>query len=113
MFVGHQLFLQRETIGAIKTLRHELASDGEMLARFRSEARALGMVKHPGLVEIYGTGHFPSGEAYIALEFLAGNSLRSQLLASPLAISESLRIARAVADVLVAVHAQKIVHREV
>lgn len=97
---------------AIKTLRHELASDGEMLARFRSEARALGMVKHPGLVEIYGTGNLPSGEAYIALEFLAGKSLRSWLLASPLSISESLRIARAVADVLAAVHAQKIVHRD-
>ena len=97
---------------AIKTLRSELASDGEMLARFKSEARALSTVKHPGLVQIYHTGTLASGGAYIAMEFLDGQSLRSLMKRRPLAPPQYLPIAMRVAETLTAVHAHNIVHRD-
>jgi serine/threonine protein kinase len=97
---------------AIKTLRAELTHDGEMLARFKSEARALDMVKHEGLVKIYATGTLPSGEAYIVMEFLSGQALRRRLTAGPPPLASALHIAAQVAEVLAVVHEHKIVHRD-
>ncbi len=97
---------------AIKTLRAELANDGEMLARFRNEARALMAVRHPGLVEVYETGGLPSGGAYIAMEFVDGQSLRRRLAGGLPPLSWALELAQKVAAALAAVHAAGIVHRD-
>lgn len=97
---------------AIKTLRAELANDGEMLARFRNEARALITARHPGLVEVYETGSLPGGGAYIAMEFVDGQSLRRRLASGLPVLGAALRIGEQVASALAAVHSHGIVHRD-
>jgi serine/threonine protein kinase len=68
----------RRTV-AIKTIRRELLagdrSAGALLARFRNEARAAGRLSHPGIVAVHDYGE-DAEVAYIAMEFVEGNSLR-------------------------------------
>ena len=67
----------RRTV-AVKTIRLDGAEDGStqaVLARFRNEAQAAGRLSHPGIVGVYEYGE-ADGLAYIAMEFIQGNSLR-------------------------------------
>src|SRR6185437_8093632 len=67
----------RRTV-AIKTIRVDGAEEGNaqaLLARFRNEAQAAGRLTHPGIVGVHEYGE-EDGLAYIAMEFIQGNSLR-------------------------------------
>ncbi|HEY7242154.1 MAG TPA: serine/threonine-protein kinase [Burkholderiales bacterium] len=67
----------RRTV-AIKTIRLDAAEDDRtsaVLTRFRNEAQAAGRLSHPGIVGVYEYGE-DEGLAYIAMEFIQGNSLR-------------------------------------
>ncbi|MFO0575832.1 MAG: serine/threonine-protein kinase [Polyangia bacterium] len=97
---------------ALKTLREELASDGEMLARFINEARAIKLVSHLGVCEVYRVGPLPRGGAYIAMEFIEGESLRRTLASGRLPRAQLLRVAQQVAATLAVVHEKKIIHRD-
>ena len=98
---------------AIKVLHPELSKDQDTLTRFFNEARAVNIVNHPGLVQIFEFGHTPGGAAYIVMEFLAGESLRSRLKkhSGGLGLS-ALIIARQLATALSATHEKHIVHRD-
>jgi serine/threonine-protein kinase len=66
---------------AMKVVRLDAMDDGRtpaMLARFRNEAQAAGRLSHPGIVGIYDYGA-DRGLAYIAMEYIEGNSLREYL----------------------------------
>jgi len=67
---------------AIKTIRRELIEEDEraesIAGRFRKEAQAAGALNHPGIVSIYEYGEDAS-HAYIAMEYVEGNSLREYL----------------------------------
>ena len=66
---------------AIKVVRLDAADEDRtpaMLARFRNEAQAAGRLSHPGIVAIYDYGE-DRGLAYIAMEYIEGNSLREYL----------------------------------
>lgn len=106
----------RDDIGvraAIKVLRPEYAHNAETAGRFINEARAVNMVQHPGVVRVFDYGQLPTGEAYLAMEFLEGESLR-QRITRYLRISESdtIRLGRQIASAVAAAHAKQIVHRD-
>src|SRR5690242_12950716 len=96
---------------AIKLLKPEYCHDEEILGRFFNEARSAATIRHPGLVDVFDFGHHAGGGAYIAMEFLEGESLaarlkRDQRIALPFAIG----VARQVAAAVGAAHARGIVH---
>jgi serine/threonine-protein kinase len=98
---------------AVKVLLPELSNDQEMVNRFFNEARACGMIRHPGLVDIFDFGYHRSGSAYIVMEFLEGSSLTDTVRKQgrpPLAVS--LAVARQIASALGAAHAKGITHRD-
>ncbi|MCS6911827.1 MAG: serine/threonine-protein kinase [Myxococcales bacterium] len=99
---------------AIKVLHAEMAQDREVTLRFLNEARAAQIVGHPALVEIWGCGQLASGEPYIVMEFLEGESLASVLAQAggKLQVRDAVRVARQVAEALAAAHAKDIVHRD-
>lgn len=73
----------RRTV-AIKTIRLDAAEDERTdatLARFRNEAQAAGRLSHPGIVAVHEYGE-EGGLAYIAMEYILGNSLREYLARS-------------------------------
>ncbi|RKH17292.1 serine/threonine protein kinase [Corallococcus sp. CA047B] len=59
---------------AIKVLRLELVSP-QQVQRLLVEARAVNVIQHPGIIDIFGFGSLPDGRHYIVMELLQGRSL--------------------------------------
>jgi serine/threonine protein kinase len=82
-------------------------------ARFLTEARAVNMVQHPGLVSIFEFGRTDQGAAYLVMEYLEGPTLRARMDAQrPLPVSDTRRIMRQIANALAAAHDKSVVHRD-
>jgi eukaryotic-like serine/threonine-protein kinase len=68
------------------------------------EARAIAMLNHPNIVQLYELGDH-AGQSFLALEYVEGDTLRDRLRAGPLALDEALHYTRAIADALAHAHA--------
>ena len=98
---------------AIKILRPDVTSRTDVTTRFFNEARAANAVQHPGIVRIFDCGFTESGVAYLSMEFLEGESLRSRLArVRQLPTKTALRVARQIASALAAAHRVHIIHRD-
>ena len=100
---------------AIKVLHKEHASNQQIALRFINEARAISVVNHPGIVEVYETGQHTDGSAFIAMELLKGETLSVRMKKSPngkMPVLECVRLGRQIASALAAAHAKTIVHRD-
>jgi serine/threonine protein kinase len=93
---------------AIKVLPAALARHPDRLARFEREAKTLAALNHPHIAVIYGLE-----QGAIAMELVEGPTLADRLKAGPLALQETLAIARQIADALEAAHDKGIVHRDI
>ncbi|WP_438031760.1 protein kinase domain-containing protein [Sorangium sp. So ce204] len=99
------------TVVAVKLLRK--AADARAQARFLREAETLSRLEHPHIVRYATHGMAPTGELYLAMEWLSGESLSDRLARQELRIDESIALVRTVADALGAAHARGIVHRDI
>ena len=99
--------------GAVVALKLLHKVDARAQARFDREARALSRMEHPRIVRYATHGVAPTGEPYLAMEWLSGESLAARLSRQELRVEESVALARAVADALGAAHARGIVHRDI
>jgi serine/threonine protein kinase len=98
---------------AIKTLHPQLAADPSVVARFRQEARAAAAIGHPGIVDVLDMGELPTGEAYLVMQHLQGETLGERILrAGPLEWPEAAHIAEQVLEAIAAAHDRGIVHRD-
>ena len=96
---------------AIKTLPAHVALDRERTERFQREAQLLAALSHPHIAGIYGLEQTGAATCLV-LELVDGESLAARLSAGPLPVAEALRIARQIADALLAAHDKGIVHRD-
>jgi hypothetical protein len=90
---------------AVKLLRPEYAGDGELLARFRAEARYAALVCHPGVVPVYDYGQGgPVGAPFLVMELVDGPSLADVAAYGPLEPTWVLDVAGQVAGVASGAH---------
>ncbi len=97
---------------AIKVLHPHVARAPEMAARFRNEARAVNIIRHPGVVDIYEHGQLPDGTVYLVMEYLEGRSLRETLEQEVLTEAQAILLSQQLASALATAHSKGIIHRD-
>src|SRR4029077_10932209 len=98
---------------AIKILRGDRAIDDSAKARFMREARANSLLASPNTVTVFDFGEAETGEFYLAMELLEGESLGQRIqrvgrLPPPIAVDTARQALRSLAEA----HAKGIIHRD-
>lgn len=100
---------------AVKILTGKFVKDDAALARFRREARAAAMLRHPNVITIHDFGetddeHAP---AFIVMEFVKGTPLRELLNTEDhFSVERGVRLMRGICAGVGAAHRQSVIHRD-
>jgi serine/threonine protein kinase/tetratricopeptide (TPR) repeat protein len=97
---------------AVKVMLAGLNEDESFVERFRREARAVGNLRHPYIVQAFDFG-VEAGVYYLAMEYITGGNLKAHIeKQGKLSVQDSVRIATQLADALAYAHEKGMVHRD-
>jgi serine/threonine-protein kinase len=96
---------------ALKVLPLDVATNEDRMRRFKQEATAAASLNHPNIAHIYEIGE-AEGFNFIAMEYVAGQTLREKIHGEREELSKLLRALQHIAEGLAKAHAAGIVHRD-
>jgi serine/threonine protein kinase/Tol biopolymer transport system component len=96
---------------ALKILPDTVAQDADRVARFKREAQVLASLNHPHIAAIYGFDE-SEGTQFLVLELVEGETLAERIKRGPIAVDETIVIARQIAEALAEAHEKGIIHRD-
>ncbi|HMB28902.1 MAG TPA: serine/threonine-protein kinase, partial [Blastocatellia bacterium] len=101
---------------AVKVIAPELAGDGEFIERFRREAKTIGLLRHPNIVNVTDFGVTGAGgetAAYLVMEYLEGLTLAERLKdRRPMPIDEAIAILSQTCAAMDEAHRLGVLHRD-
>lgn len=98
---------------ALKLLAPWAMEEPRRRKRFLREARAAAAIHHPRVATVFEVGEDEaSGEVYLAMELVEGQSLRARLREGPLGLAAARDLAVEIGEALSVAHARGIVHRD-
>ncbi|HWM87376.1 MAG TPA: serine/threonine-protein kinase [Kofleriaceae bacterium] len=115
--LGTRFLAEHASLGfpvAIKMLQPELAGDTHAENRFFAEAMVTARIAHPGVPMVLDFGYDQRRTAYLAMEYLEGETLAAHLAAGSLfSLEQVLEIGAQSAGILAAAHASDVVHQDI
>jgi serine/threonine-protein kinase len=111
VFAVRDVRLKREL--ALKVLRPDLILTDTLVARFRREAEAVGVLQHPNIVPVFDVGE-ADGICWLLMPLVQGETLKSVLAREGrLPVEEARRILLEAAEALQTAHGTGVVHRDI
>ncbi|MBU1413951.1 protein kinase [Myxococcota bacterium] len=110
VYLGEHLHIGKRV--AIKVLALHLVQNTKMVERFMLEARAIGILEHPNIIEMFDFDILEDGRHYYTMEYLQGDTLSLRMKQGPLALWELTGILQQICDALFVVHENGIIHRD-
>ncbi len=111
VYEGENTLIHRRV--AIKVLHSGVAAMEEAVKRFENEAQAAGRIGSDHIVEVLDLGRLESGDRYMVMEFLKGESLSARIAArGRLSASEICNVGLQLLEGLSAAHEAGIIHRD-
>lgn len=110
VFGAEQLSTGRSV--ALKVLHPDAALDADFRARFEREARVLGQLDSPHIVQVLDSGA-TDGLLYLAMQHVHGGDLKAALAQGPLPVPEAVELALQLSSALSDAHAAGVLHRDV
>jgi serine/threonine protein kinase len=96
---------------AVKFLHDHFASNEALVQRFLAEARAVNLIGHENIINIFDMNVLPPRRHYLVMEYLEGSPL-SSMTGSPQQPAVVVPILTQVCDALQAAHVNGVVHRD-
>jgi WD40 repeat protein len=96
---------------ALKVVQTPAPAGAAGFARFRREAEAAARLHHPNIVQIFEVGEY-GGRPYLALEYVAGQTLAQRLAGAPLDARPAAELLETLARAMHHAHQKGVVHRD-
>jgi tetratricopeptide (TPR) repeat protein len=109
VYKARQTALDR--VVALKVIRLGGESGEPERRRFEGEARAIGRLHHPNIIQIYDVGE-ADGEPFLSLEFVDGESLARALGGLPWPARRAAELVKTLAEAMHYAHGKGVIHRD-
>jgi len=109
------VYLARDTqldrLVALKIPKVAASGSKKLLLRLETEAKSAAKLDHPSLCKVHDAGEI-NGQCFIAMQYIEGETLKTQLEAKSKSVEESVALIVQLAEGLSEAHALGIIHRD-
>jgi serine/threonine protein kinase len=98
---------------AIKLMHREALDSPSRVRRFIAEARTLGRLRHPRIVDVHGIGRMGDGRHFLVMDLIEGGStLAAMIKAGPVSFDRAAAMVASIAETIDHAHKRGVVHRD-